>query len=305
MNTIKPMNSMQIKYTFSKQDNYQSLNELLKVKFQISTNLLSKLINSNSITINNSNCNTRKMYPQSSLLKISFNYEENSDNIVATKMNLNIIYEDEWLIIVNKPSGIPIHPSRLHYSDSLSNGIKFYFESIGLKKKIRPVNRLDLYTSGRVIFAKCEYIQECLIRQMKKHIFKKSYLALASDRFEKFDEIINKPIGRKEGSIIERCIDYNNGKQAITHYRVLKEYNDCSLILCTIQTGRTHQIRVHMNSIGHPLIGDSLYFKANPNFKGQALHCYKLTFIHPITNNLITFKTLPLWINFTESFQSL
>ena len=286
---------MIIKYYITKNDKFLNINELLKVKFMISNRLLSKLIHSKCITINKSICDSRKMYSIGSLLEINFNYEEASDNIIATKMNLDIIYEDSWLLVVNKPFGIPVHPSMSHYSDSLSNGIKFYFDSIGLKKKIRPVNRLDIYTSGLVVFAKCEYIQECLIRQMSKHNFKKFYLGLSYGNFETLDEIINKPIARKPGSIIERCVDFNYGKPSITHYRVLKKFQNYALVLFKLKTGRTHQIRVHMNSIGHPLIGDTLYFKSNPYFKGQALHCYKLCFFHPVTNFFLKLRNLPPW----------
>lgn len=286
---------MKIVYVISKTDNYISLNELLKSKFKVSSRLLFKLIHMQSIKINGSKCDTRKMYHAGSVLEINFDYEEASENIVPTKMDLNILYEDDWMLIVNKPSGIPIHPSMAHFTDSLCNGVKYYFESIGLKKKVRPVNRLDLYTSGIVIFAKCEYIQECLIRQMKTSDFKKSYLALAHGVFENIDGIINKPIARRPDSIIERCIDFENGKPSITHYRVLKSFDNYSLILCVLKTGRTHQIRVHLNSIGHPLIGDSLYFKADDKFDGQALHCYRLKFNHPITNENLIFKIFPSW----------
>ena len=203
-------------------------------------------------------------------------------------MNLNIIFEDDWLLVVNKPARIAIHPSVLHYSDSLCNGIKFYFDKIGLKKKIRPVNRLDLNTSGLVVFAKCEYIQECLINQMKNNQFKKEYLAVCNGFFDKKSGIINLPIARKENSIIERCIS-ENGQPAITHYEVLKEFDNYSLVKCSLETGRTHQIRVHMSAIGHPLLGDSLYGSISDLINRQALHCFNLQFIHPVYNNDLNF----------------
>ena len=128
--------------------------------------------------LNDINCDTRNPFNINDTLTIDFNFEENNTNVVPTEMNLDIVYEDDWLLIVNKPAGIAIHPSIRHFDTSLSNGIKNYFDSINLHRKIRIVNRLDKDTSGIVIFAKNEYIQECLISQMKNNIFKKEYLAI-------------------------------------------------------------------------------------------------------------------------------
>lgn len=134
------------------------------------------------------------------------------------------------------------------------------------------------------MFAKCEYIQESLINQMSSGLFKKEYLCLAEGHFNEKTGTINLPIGRKKGSIIERCID-KNGQKSITHYEVLKEYENknLSLVKCTLETGRTHQIRVHFKAINHPLLGDTLYGNPSKLFPGQALHSYSLSFIHPIT----------------------
>ena len=219
---------------------------------------------------------------------IDFNVKEESTNIVPTEMNLSIIYEDEWMLILDKPFGIPIHPSNLHYTDSLSNGVKFYFDKIGLNKKIRPVTRLDLNTSGLVIFAKCEYIQEKLSKQMQNKIFKKEYICIASGILESKSGSINLPIARKPNSIIERCID-ENGQYSITHYKVLQEFYDYSLINCILETGRTHQIRVHFASIGHPLLGDTLYGNKSNLISRQALHSYRVSFIHPINKKHLNF----------------
>ena len=242
----------------------------------------------NKIELNHKPCDTRKTGTFGDTITINFDYEEDNSNIIPTKMNLNIIFEDDWLLVVNKPAGIAIHPSVLHYYDSLCNGIKFYFDKIGLKKKIRPVNRLDLNTSGLVVFAKCEYIQEYLINQMKNNQFKKEYLAVCNGFFDKKSGTINLPIARKENSIIERCIS-ENGQTAITHYEVLKEFDNYSLVKCSLETGRTHQIRVHMSAIGHPLLGDSLYGSISDLINRQALHCFNLQFIHPIYNNDLNF----------------
>mgnify|MGYP002765161657 FL=1 len=277
---------MEINYEIK--NNAQTINSTLQNELKISSRLLYKLIKLNKIELNHKPCDTRKTGTFGDTITINFDYEEDNSNIIPTKMNLNIIFEDDWLLVVNKPAGIAIHPSVLHYSDSLCNGIKFYFDKIGLKKKIRPVNRLDLNTSGLVVFAKCEYIQECLINQMKNNQFKKEYLAVCNGFFDKKSGTINLPIARKENSIIERCIS-ENGQTAITHYEVLKEFDNYSLVKCSLETGRTHQIRVHMSAIGHPLLGDSLYGSISDLINRQALHCFNLQFIHPVYNNDLNF----------------
>lgn len=277
---------MELKYIVK--NNKLNINQILQNELNISSRLLFKLIKNNQILLNNKICDTRNYANLGDMLTINFNYEEDNSNIVPIKMNLDIIYEDEWLLVINKPAGIAIHPSVLHYSDSLCNGVRFYYDSIGLKKKIRPVNRLDLNTSGLVIFAKCEYIQECLISQMKENLFKKEYLCYCDGIFENKSGTINLPICRKEHSIIERCIS-NEGQPSITHYEVLKEFDTYSLVKCILETGRTHQIRVHMSYIGHSLIGDSLYGYTSDLINRQALHCYKLGFIHPITQKFMNF----------------
>lgn len=277
---------MEINYEIK--NNTQTINSILQNELKISSRLLYKLIKLNKIELNHKPCDTRKKGNLEDTITVNFDYEEDNSNIVPTKMDLNIIFEDDWLLVVNKPAGIAIHPSVLHYSDSLCNGIRFYFDKIGLKKKIRPVNRLDLNTSGLVVFAKCEYIQECLINQMKNNQFKKEYLAICNGIFNEKSGTINLPIARKRNSIIERCIS-ENGQTAITHYEVLKEFDNYSLVKCSLETGRTHQIRVHMSAIGHPLLGDSLYGSISDLINRQALHCYNLQFIHPVYNNDLNF----------------
>ena len=276
---------MILNYTITKNDitKYSSINEHLTDRLKFSSNLLSKLIRLQNIKCNNIICDTRNKPIYDSILSIDFGYEEDNSNIVPNNIKLDIVYEDDWLIVLNKPAGIAIHPSLLHYDNSLSNGVRFYFDSINLKKKIRPVNRLDFNTSGLVVFAKCEYIQECLIKQMESHIFKKEYLCIVEGKLSHLSGSINLPIARKDNSIIERVIS-PNGKNAITHYEVLKEFNNFSLVKCSLETGRTHQIRVHFSSIGHPLVGDTLYGHASNILDRQALHSYKLEFVHPITN---------------------
>ena len=220
---------MKLKYIIEEKDINKSLNDILKKEFNFSTRLFSKLIKNNLIKVNKDFVDTRNLVNINDVIEIDLGIEEDNSNIVPNKINFKILYEDEWLLIVDKPAGIPVHPSCLHYDTSLSNCIKKYFDDIGLKKKIRPVNRLDLNTSGIVIFAKCEYIQEELIRQMENNTFKKEYLCLVNGFLDTSAGTISFPIARKEGSFIEREIN-ENGKISITHYEVIKKYKDYSLV---------------------------------------------------------------------------
>ena len=280
---------MIIKYI--NKDNYNTINDVLINEFQFSSRLMSKLIKNKKIYLNNSFCDTRKSINYNDEIVVDLSGKENNSNIVATNMDLDIIYEDDWFLVVNKQPGIAVHPSSLHYSDSLSNGVKFYFNKIGLKKKIRVVNRLDYNTSGIVVFAKCEYIHEQFSKQMMQHIFQKEYLCIINGFLDNSCGIIDLPIGRKQGSIIERCID-KNGQKSITHYEVLKTFSDYSLVKCILETGRTHQIRVHFSAIGHPLLGDTLYGTASNLINRQALHSNKIELIHPVTKEHLSFESL-------------
>ena len=279
---------MEFEYTIES-TNFLNVKDVLKNYFGISSRLLLKLKKNNSVYLNNFICNLNDLVSVGDTVSFCLNYEEDNSNIVATNIPLNIVYEDECLLIINKPPNIAIHPSMLHYDNSLSNGVKYYFNLIGLHKKIRPVNRLDRNTSGLVIFAKNEYVQEFLIKEMQSKTFSKEYLAILEGTLDKKQGTINVPIARKKDSIIERCID-NSGDNSITHYKVLKEFDNFSLVNFKLETGRTHQIRVHSSYIGHPILGDDLYGNKSNLINRQALHSYKISFIHPKTRRKMHFK---------------
>ena len=274
---------MKLEYIVTLDDKNKTINNILNEKFDLSNRLFSKIIKNKSVLVNNQNVDTRLIPNINDVILIDLNYKEDTSNIVSRKMNLDIVFEDESMLIINKPSGIAVHPSIRHYEYSLASGVKYYFESKGIYKKIRPVNRLDLNTSGLIIFAKNEYIQEKLIKQMVSNEFQKEYIAVVEGILENKKGTIDKSIARKENSIIERCVS-KIGQKAVTKYEVIKELNNYSIIKCSLLTGRTHQIRVHMSYIGYPLLGDTLYGKKSDLIEGQALHCYKLAFFHPITS---------------------
>ncbi|MGN1270130.1 MAG: RluA family pseudouridine synthase [Clostridia bacterium] len=284
---------MLLKYIVTNLSEYKTLKEVLKAEFNMSDRLLLKLKKLQKIYLNGKFTYITHSIKPNDIIECYLDDEEDNSNIVATQMQLNIIYEDEAFLIINKPAGIPVHPSMEHYTDSLSNGVKFYFNKINLKKKIRPVNRIDKDTSGIVIFAKNEYIQECLVKQMKSNNFVKKYIAVVEGHLDKKSGVINAPISRKRDSIIERQIS-ENGDTAITHYTVLNSSSTFDVVECILETGRTHQIRVHFSHICHPLLGDTLYGNSSPFINRQALHAYKVEFIHPISKEKLEFTaTIP------------
>lgn len=270
-----------MKLSYVNLNKYSNIKEVLKAEFSMSDRLLLKLKRLDKIYLNGKNASVNQNISKNDLVECYLDYDEDNSNIIPTEMPINIVYEDDAFLIVNKPAGIPVHPSMDHYTDSLSNGIAFYFSKICLKKKIRPVNRIDKDTSGIVIFAKNEYIQECLVKQMKQNVFKKKYLAVLSGILEKDSGTISAPIARKNDSIIEREIR-EDGDLAISHFKVLERFNNMTLVEYTLETGRTHQLRVHSKYIGHPIVGDSLYGLQSPLISRQALHAYEVSFVHPI-----------------------
>lgn len=277
-----------MKLSYINLNKYFNVKEVLKAKFSMSDRLLLKLKKLDKIYLNGKVTSVNHPIVENDLIECHLDYDEDNSNIVPTKISINIIYEDEAYLVVNKPAGIPVHPSMDHYTDSLANGVIFYFNQIGLKKKIRPVNRLDKDTSGIVIFAKNEYIQECLIKQMKNKQFIKKYIAIVNGNLDNLEGIINAPIARKENSIIERCVS-ETGDTAITHYKVLKRNDNFDVIECILETGRTHQIRVHFAYLGHSLLSDTLYGVSSPLINRQALHAYEVEFIHPITKQKVKY----------------
>ena len=280
---------MKLSYTVKQNDSYIYVLDVLKNEFLLSARLITKLKQSNNIFFNEEITYTKKLVCANDVVSVLIDFVEDNSNIVATNIPLDIIYEDEYLLAINKPANMPVHPSMLHYEETLSNAVKYYFDTLNLKRKIRIVNRLDKDTSGIVIFAKNEYIQECLIKQMKTKELKKEYLAIVTGYLQKKSDTLCFPISRKEGSIIERTVN-PNGDIAITHYNILKEQNNLSLVHVFLETGRTHQIRVHFSHINHPILGDTLYGTPSPLINRQALHSYKITLLHPISKQILTLE---------------
>ncbi len=231
-------------------------------------------------------------------LQITIKDNEPAKAVTPTPMDIKIIYEDEDLLIVNKNADIPIHPSLNNYHSSLANGLSWYFKENGQNCVFRCINRLDRDTTGLTVIAK-NMLSACILSEMARNrVICRSYLAVVTGEITK-GGTISAPLSRKENSIVERKVDFIEGVSAITHYEPIKWGKGHTLLLVRLETGRTHQIRVHFKHIGHPLPGDYLY---NPDYrfiKRQALHSYQLAFTHPITQKNMKFEApLPEDMNF-------
>ncbi|MFR2854141.1 RluA family pseudouridine synthase [Hungatella sp.] len=244
-----------------------------------------------SILKNGSPVYTTYRLDEGDSLAVTLPEEHGSENIVPVPMDLDIRYEDRDLLVVNKAAGVPIHPSQGNHDNTLANGIAWYLGEKGEAATYRAINRLDRDTTGLLILAR-HALSACMLSEMvRTHAIRRCYLAAASGLVPP-EGVIDAPIARTCDSTIELCVDFERGDSARTHYRTLC-YNrdtDCSLVELRLETGRTHQIRVHMKHIGHPLPGDFLY---NPDYRligRQALHSWQLDFIHPIKKEPLHFE---------------
>ena len=229
-------------------------------------------------------------------LEIHIIEEASSENIVPVDLPLDIVYEDEDLMVINKPAGMPVHPSVNNRYNSLGNAVAHYFAQQNIPFVFRCINRLDRDTSGLTIIAKhivSAGILSSMITDKGSRSICREYLAIVRGQVLPPTGTIDVPLSRKSGSIIERTVDFQHGECAVTHYKVVKEENGFSLVSLTLETGRTHQIRIHMKHLGYPLIGDYLYNPDMEYISRQALHSYKLTFFHPVTEQKMKF-TAPL-----------
>ncbi len=223
---------------------------------------------------------------------------ESSEKIPPVQLPLSILYEDEDLLVINKPAGMPIHPSMGNYENSLANALAWYYQQKNCPFVFRCLNRLDRDTSGLTLIAR-HYVSAGILSGMlaqkasDKAPFYREYLCLAQGYVTPAEGTITAPLSRKPGSVIERVVDFENGESAVTHYKVLEEKNGLSLVSLRLETGRTHQIRIHMKYLGFPLIGDYLYNPDMERISRQALHSSRLVFKHPITGEKMEF-TAPL-----------
>ena len=231
--------------------------------------------------------------------------------IQAEPMDLDILYEDQDVILINKPKGMVVHPAAGHYSHTLVNGLMYHCRDqlSGINGVMRPgiVHRIDMDTTGVLIVCKNDAAHNSIAAQLKEHSIVRRYQAIVHGKVKEDEGVVDGPIGRHPVDRKKMSINYKNGKPAVTHYRVLKRFDRYTYIECRLETGRTHQIRVHMASIRHPLLGDRVYGPSScpvPGLEGQTLHAGVLGFIHPRTGEYMEF-TAPLPSYFEHLIQTL
>ncbi len=249
----------------------------------------------NSILVNNIWVHVNHCLSTGDILHITVPEIPVNEKIEPCDIPLDIIFEDEDIVIINKPAGMPIHPSLKHYTGTLANALTYYYLNEKSPFIFRCINRLDRDTTGITIVAKNIYSAAVLSAQMRNRQIKRTYIAIVEDILNPSEGCISAPIARVNDSIITRCVDFENGERAVTNYKVLNNtnspYGPLSFVELHLETGKTHQIRVHMSYLGHPLIGDFLY---NPDsaynelIGRQALHASKIQFTHPITGKFMS-----------------
>lgn len=264
----------------------------------LSRSYIQQLIKQGNIQVNEKACKQNyKCKPDD---KIVISYEEAKElEVVAEDIPLDIVYEDASIVIVNKPKNMVVHPAAGHESGTLVNALLYHCKDSlsSINGVIRPgiVHRIDRNTTGLLVICKNDMAHKSLAVQLKEHSITRKYHAICHGSFQEMSGTVNAPIGRHPVDRKKMAINYKNGRAAVTHYKVLKKLkNDYSYIECTLETGRTHQIRVHMASIGHPLLGDDVYGPKNPKIKGlegQTLHAKTLGFIHPDTKEYVEFDS--------------
>lgn len=266
------------------------LRDYLKYNHDLSTRLIKKAGMEKRILVNEEIKKLNYIVTKGDYIKIDLNREENQ-NIDPQNIPIDIVYEDEDIIVVNKPPYMVVHPTKSHRDGTLANGVLYHFKEQGEDCIVRLVSRLDMDTSGLVIIAKNQHSHMFLSKEMSTNSVEKIYLAIVHGRLKEKCGTINKSIGRPSLESIKREV-MEDGQNSITHYEVLEEYEEASLVKLKLETGRTHQIRVHLSYMGNPIYGDSLYGREDDNFiMRQALHAHKLKFIHPKTKKEITLES--------------
>ncbi|WP_139491290.1 RluA family pseudouridine synthase [Brevibacillus dissolubilis] len=281
------MDQVLLQFTARETDEGRFLRDFLQRSKGISRRLLIRAKYSGDIQVNGETVYVTYKLKAGDVITITLD-EEESETLAPEPMPLDIRYEDDDVLLIAKPAGLVVHPTGMHLSGTLANGVVAYWQSKGENRKFRPVSRLDRDTTGLILIAQNQWAHDQFSRMQKERTMKRTYQAVVHGVVEADEGVIHAPIGRKETSIIEREVR-EDGQEAITHYKVLARGDDRTLVQLQLETGRTHQIRVHMAYLGHPLLGDDLYGGSMEELERQALHAYRLEFVHPRTGEQMEF----------------
>lgn len=311
----------EFKYTVTEEESGQTLKQIVRQHFSFSSRLMSKLKLNKLIFVNGESMpGWISVYAGD---EVSITLPEEKSDFPPEDIPIEIVYEDDDIIVINKQPGIVVHPTKGKPYHTIANGLMKKMLDEGKEYKIRFVNRLDMNTSGLLIVAKNSHAQDSLIKQMEKDHIRKKYIALADGQFEEADGTVDLPLGRPDPDEVERWVlpVDKGGFPSVTHYHVLEQFKKYALVELNLETGRTHQIRVHLSAIGHPIVGDHLYCNGDPfeyrRIHGDprppkdgtpgprdtnpqivsdliprhALHAYSLTFSHPVTGEELHFES--------------
>ena len=285
-------------YTFTPDDEQKNVRIDKFLSEQLpdqSRSYLQKLLKEGNVTVNEKPVKANYKVQLSDTVRLELPEPENPD-ILPEDIPLDILYEDEDVLIINKPKGMVVHPSVGHYTHTVVNAVMFHCKDhlSGINGVMRPgiVHRIDMDTTGAIVICKNDMAHQSLADQLKEHSITRKYRALVHGNLTEDEGMVEGPIGRHPTDRKKMAINHKNGKPAVTHYKVLERFGSYTFIECQLETGRTHQIRVHMASIKHPLLGDDVYgpTKSKYTLEGQGLHAKVLGFVHPRTGEYMEFE---------------
>ena len=272
--------------------NQERIDKYLSDKLDISRSIITKMINDEYILVNDKTTKASKSLKENDIIIVKDGFKIDYD-IKPVKMDLDIVFEDDNVILINKPSGLTVHPGSGNYDNTLVNGLMYYtkhLSDIGGEARPGIVHRIDKDTSGLLLVAKNNKAHQILADDFANKRVKREYIALLNGVFPHNQATIDAPIGRDADNRKRMTVTKKNSKKAVTHLSVIKRYKNHTLVKLVLDTGRTHQIRVHTKYIGYPVYNDPVYSKSYSDF-GQILHSYSMEFIHPITNEKLQFKS--------------
>lgn len=280
-----------LKYIIDEEFAGIQLRDFLKQKLNFSSRFVRNAARDGRIKINNKNTFLSSVIKVGDKVEINLNKEESQD-IEPQKMDINIAYEDNDIIVVNKSPGIVVHPTKRYTDNTLANGLLHYFKETGQNCIVRLVSRLDMDTSGLIIIAKNQFSHSMLAKEMEGNSFEKSYFAVIHGHMDEKEGTIDLPIFRPGEGSLKRIVD-ERGQKSITHYKVSESFKEGEILELKLETGRTHQIRVHLSHLGHPIYGDALYstYDDKELIPRQALHACRLVFRHPTSGKFISLQT--------------